>query len=241
MVVPPAAGGAVLACAVLLWIGSLFYPAARPVSLYYGRPLKGSVIVLDPGHGGIDSGSHYEGRILEKDIVLAVGLELRRLLSQAGATVIMTRERDEDTSKYIPGDPASRYQRDMHGRLKVINESGADLFISLHLNSFSDPTVRGAIAFYNPGRPDNKILAETIQKQVNPLMASDPKPGQTVHSSPKEGSYFLTNEANIPGIILEMGFMTSPIDREIFTQPRNQGKLSQAIFLGIVEYIYTYA
>ena len=69
-------------------------------------------------------------------------------------------------------------------------------------------------------------------------MASDPKPGQTVHSSPKEGSYLLINEANIPGIILEMGFMTSPIDREIFTQPRNQGKLAQAIFLGIVEYIY---
>ena len=146
MVVPPAAGGAVLACAVLLWIGSLIYPPVQPASLYYGRPLKGSVIVLDPGHGGIDSGSHYEERILEKDIVLAIGLELRRLLTQAGATVIMTRERDEDTSKYIPGDPASRYQRDIrqaqgHQRVRC------GPLLSLHLNSFSDPTVRGAIAF----------------------------------------------------------------------------------------------
>ena len=159
------------------------------------------------------SGAHHEGSITEKKSFWRC-LELRRLLQQAGAEVMMTRETDEDVSRHIPGDPASRYQRDMNGRVKLINESGADLFVSLHINYFYDPSIRGAIVFYNNSRPENKLLAEMIQKNINPVVAVNPRPGQYVHQEIKEGDYLLLNYATIPGVIVEMGFITNPDERE---------------------------
>ncbi|MEW5785777.1 MAG: N-acetylmuramoyl-L-alanine amidase [Bacillota bacterium] len=238
MVIPPAAGAVILLLltAAALITGHL-QPASRTTILFYGYPLKGITVVLDPGHGGIDPGAHYNGVVLEKEIVLAVGLELRRLLEPSGAAVIMTREVDQEMSRYIPGDPSSRHKRDLRSRIMIINESQADLFVSLHINAIADPSVRGAIAFYCPSRPDNKTLAELIQKNINPLMAANPNTDQTVHMNPKEGNFYILNDTTIPGIILEIGFMTSPIDRELMTGRITQKKLAQSIFLGIAEFI----
>lgn len=213
-------------------------PEARYAALFYGHPLKGKTVVLDPGHGGIDPGAHHDGEFTEKEVVLAVGLELRRLLEQAGAAVVMTRESDRDVSHHTPGDPATRYQRDMQSRVKIINGSGADLFISIHVNTIHDPNVRGAIAFYREDRPENKRLAEVIHRQINPVVSVNPQPGQYIHQEPKVGNYLLLNCAEIPGIILEMAFMTSPDDRELIARPSYRRKLAEAIFFGLVEYFY---
>ncbi len=225
-----------LGAAILLWLQ--IFPAARPASIYYGYPLKGTRIMIDPGHGGIDPGAHHNGSFTEKEIVLAVSLELRRLLQQAGAEVTMTRETDEDVSRHIPGDPSSRYQRDMSGRVKLINESGADLFVSLHINYFYDTSIRGAIVFYNNSRPENKLLAEAIQKNINPVVAVNPRPDQYIHQEIKEGDYLILNRATIPGVIVEMGFITNPDERELLRQDRYRQKLAQALLIGITEYIY---
>jgi N-acetylmuramoyl-L-alanine amidase CwlD len=221
------------------WLGFHFFKYSRPAAIYYGYPLKGARILVDPGHGGIDPGSHHNGSFTEKEIVLSVGLELRRLLEQAGAEIIITRETDEDVSRHIPGSEGSRYQRDMKSRVKLINESGADLFVSLHINSIYDPTVRGAIVFYCNSRPENKVLAEAIQKNINPVVALNPGPDQYIHQNTKEGSYLVLNSAEIPGVIVEMAFMTSPDDRELLKQDRFRKKLAQAILVGIAEYIYS--
>lgn len=219
-------------------IGLQLLTLARPAAIYYGYPLKGARILIDPGHGGIDPGAHHNGSFTEKEVVLSVGLELRRLLEQAGAEVVMTRETDEDVSRHTPGDPASRYQRDMNSRVKLINESSADLFVSLHINHIYDPTVRGAIVFYRNSRPENKRLAEAIQNNLNPVVAVDPRPGQLIHQQTKEGSYLVLNSAEIPGVLVEMAFMSSPADRELLKQDRYRKKLAQAILIGIAEYIY---
>ena len=110
MVVPPAAGAPCWLAPCPL-IGGLFYPAARPVS-YYGRPLKGSVIVRNPGHGGIDSGSHYEGRILRRT----------SSCGRTGCAASCPRPAPRDVTRGRTRTPANtspatllRYQRDMHG------------------------------------------------------------------------------------------------------------------------------
>ena len=152
--------------------------------------------------------------------------------------MIMTRERDEDVSRHIPGSEGSRYQRDMNSRVKLINESGADLFVSLHINHIYDPTVRGAIVFYCNSRPENKLLAEAIQKNINPVVAVNPRPDQLIHQNTKEGSYLVLNSSEIPGVIVEMAFMTSPEDRVLLKQERYRKELAQALLIGIAEYIY---
>ena len=120
-----------------------FSPSARLASLYYGSPLKGVTVAIDPGHGGIDSGAHFESLMLEKDIVLEIGLELRRLLQQAGARVMITREKDENLAYHFPDDSLPLHRRDVRGRVKLINASAATLAISLHINSIYDSSVRG--------------------------------------------------------------------------------------------------
>ena len=240
LVVPPGIFPLLLLAVLAAAAITMAAPEARFASLYFGHPLKGKMIVLDPGHGGIDPGAHHNGMITEKEVVLDVGLELRRLLEQAGAEVIMTRESDQDVSHHIPGSPLPRHRRDLQGRAKIINQAGAALFISIHINSVDDPDVRGAIAFYSKSRPENKLLADIVQKNINSVVDLNTRPGQLMHRHPKETvDYYILNEAEIPGIILEMGFMTSPDDRELIRRQSYRKKLAQAVFLGIVEYVYT--
>jgi len=238
LVFPSAILPLLLLCGIGASLLFQFITAARPVSIYLGYPLKGSRVLIDPGHGGIDPGACYNSVLTEKEIVLAVGLKLKRLLKEAGAEVIMTRETDEDVSRYIPGDHVYRYQRDLKGRVKLINESGADLFLSLHVNHFPDPNIRGAIVFYCQSRPENFLLAQIIQSHINPVVKVNPLPEQYIHQSVKEGDFFVSNYAEIPGVLVEMGFMTSPDDRELLFQNSYQHKLAEALLFGVAEFIY---
>lgn len=219
---------------------SALYPGASLVTLYYGSPLKGITVAIDPGHGGIDSGTHFESRILEKDIVLEIGLELRRLLEQAGARVMITREKDEDLSRHCPDETMALHRRDVHGRTRLINASQADFSLSLHINSIYDPSVRGPIAFYAGGNPENKRLADTIQKNVNPLFGAEAKPGQLMHQQPQESNaYYILNETTMPSVLLEIAFMTNPDDRELLINRSFKQGIARGIFMGIVEYVYS--
>jgi len=217
-----------------------FSPTVRLASLYYGSPLKGVTVAIDPGHGGIDSGAHFESLMLEKDIVLEIGLELRRLLQQAGARVMITREKDENLAYHFPDDSLPLHRRDVRGRVKLINASAATLAISLHINSIYDSSVRGPIAFYAGSNPENKRLAEAIQRNINPLFTADAKKGQLVHQLAQESNaFYILNEVDMPAVLLEAAFITSPDDRELLGSKSFRKKIARAIFMGIVEYIFS--
>ncbi|MGB3915318.1 MAG: N-acetylmuramoyl-L-alanine amidase, partial [Dethiobacteria bacterium] len=120
-----------------------------------------------------------------------------------------------------------------------INASSADLLISLHINSIYDPSVRGPIAFYAGGKPESKRLARAIHNQINPLFSADAKPGQLVHQQPQESNaYYILNQTTMPGILLEIAFMTNPDDRRLLKNKSFRKKMVQKIFLGVVEYSY---
>ncbi len=238
LTIPPGTTGAALIIIFLTWAALAYFFSPARSAIMLGFPLQDTSIVIDPGHGGIDSGvtSH---QIEEKNITLAVGLELGRLLEQVGATVIFTRCRDEDISHLLPEEADSRYRRDIKARVKIINESRADLFISIHIDSCVDPSIRGAIAFYNRKYPENRLLAETVQGHLNPVVSMNARPGEYIHQDIKEGSYYILNEASVPGIIMEIAFMTNPTDRELIVQPGYQVKVAQALFMGLLEYLHT--
>lgn len=238
IVFPPSAWPLLALAALCLAAAALaFSPWTSPVSLYYGSPLKGITVALDPGHGGIDSGTHFESVMLEKEIVLEIALELRRLLEQAGAGVMMTREIDEELSRHCPDESLARHRRDVRGRVVLINASQAHLAVSLHINSIHDSSVGGPIAFYAGGNPENKRLAETIQGGLNPLFGD--RPGRLVHRQPQESNaYYVLNESDMPAVILEAAFMTSPEDRELLKSKAFRKKIARAIFLGVVDYVY---
>ena len=187
--------------------------------------LLGKVIYIDPGHGGLDPGTVYKN-IYEKDINLEICKKLERVLEDKGAIVYMTRYGDYDLSKSYTG---SRKKSDLNNRAKIINASGADMYISIHLNSISSSTWSGAQVFYDDVNKNNYELALLMKEQLK----NDLKTNREI----KEISTMLMNrKITIPGILIEAGFLSNPNDRYLLQKSDYQYKIVESIKNGIIKY-----
>ena len=186
-------------------------------------PLTGKTIVIDVGHGLEDSGANV-GKIYEKDINLQISLFLEKELGSKGANVILTREGDYDLSA-----PNARFRKksDFDNRIKLINTSNADIYLSIHLNYLSDSRYSGPQVFYNN---DNKNLAEKIQKSLNAFTKSE----RDVKQIPK--STYMYSKLKIPGVLIECGFLSNAKERSLLTNEDYQKKIANAICEGVLEY-----
>ena len=190
----------------------------------YNLELLGKVIYLDPGHGGADPGTVYKN-IYEKDINLEICLKLQKILEREGAIVYLTRYGDYDLSNNL----YSRKKSDLNNRAKIINESGADIYISIHLNSINSSTWRGAQVFYDDINENNKEIAYLFQEQLK----LDLKTTRKV----KEISTMLMNrKIIIPGILIEVGFLSNANDRYLLRQTDYQYKICNSIRNSLIKY-----
>lgn len=187
-------------------------------------------IVIDPGHGGFDPGKvGVEETILEKDINLSISLLLKEKLKKAGYQVIMTRE--EDKGLYEETD-SNKKITDMRNRVETINSSKAFLAVSVHQNSFTQASSKGAQVFYHSQSPDGKILAETIQEQIKEIIKDE---NHRVAKSNE--SYYMLKKTTCPIVIVECGFLSNPEEAQLLTTEKYQKKMAQGIFKGIEAYI----
>lgn len=187
--------------------------------------LLGKVIYIDPGHGGVDPGTIYKN-IYEEDINLEICLKLQEILEHEGAIVYLTRYGDYDLSE---NNATSRKKSDLNNRAKIINNSGADIYISIHLNSISSSTWSGAQVFYDDVNSKNYDLAILMQEQLK----QDLKTNREV----KEISTMLMNrKITIPGILIEAGFLSNPNDRYLLQKSDYQYKIALSIKKGIIKY-----
>nr|WP_282580168.1 N-acetylmuramoyl-L-alanine amidase [Natroniella sulfidigena] len=197
------------------------------------KPLYGKKIVIDPGHGGIDKGSSYED-ILEKDLNLKVGLELKKILIEQGAKVIMTRQSDialDDQNRTY----TNRHKRDLQARVDIINHNQPDLFISLHVNYFGRKfRIRGPIVFYQDHKTENKVLADKLQTRLNSI---EYEGVEMLNNPSRKGDYYILNNTKYPGVLVEMGFINKEIDRWLLTHHQFQKLLAQQIYRGILDYL----
>ncbi len=176
-------------------------------------PLLGITIYLDPGHGGIDSGTTYKD-IYEKDINLSISKKIRTYLEKEGATVYLTRDGDYDIS--VPGS-TNKKRSDLTKRSELINRSKCNLFISIHQNSDTSSTWRGPQVFYT--HDYNKKIAELFQEEMNKKLKGDRKAKEV-------NSLFLLNKINVKGILLETGFLSNSQDRYLLRQEEYQNKIA---------------
>lgn len=217
-----------------LLIASLFlnfYFEMQPVNQFID-PNSG-IIVIDPGHGGIDGGTNKEG-ILEKEINLDISKKLKYLLQQKGFTVIMTRE--SDVSLETPDNSnKSRHMRDLKARTSIINNSNAQLFLSIHVNcNFKKPSTDGAIVFYNERFEQSKALAFNIQGTLNTMTVNGKK--RTVHQ-PVKAKYFVLDRSTIPGVLIETAFMSNNAERHELVKDTFKEEISKCILQGIEDYL----
>lgn len=202
--------------------------ATRPVMVEPVLPLSGLIIAVDPGHGGYDPGTDGFG-IVEKDLVLEIGFCLRDYLQQGGARVIMTRELDVD---FLLPAAGPKKRLDLSNRLKIVEQGEADLLISLHANYISSARWQGSQVFYQENCSKGKALAASIQAELQRVL-------QNTDRQAKSGDYYMLRESSMPGVIVEVGFLSNPGEAALLKNPDYQKKLAWAIYLGIIAFLAT--
>ncbi|MBS4206283.1 N-acetylmuramoyl-L-alanine amidase CwlD [Lederbergia citrea] len=195
----------------------------------WNLPLTGKIIYLDPGHGGPDGGAGNKDA-LEKDIALKVAHKLRDYLQEQGALVLMTRETDKDLADSDIRGYSRRKTDDLKRRLKIVNESDADLFLSIHLNSIPSPRWRGAQTFFNPQLADNKRVAKFIQEELVLTLENTDREAKIIQN------VYLLKHAKKPGALVEIGFLSNPSERNELKKDEYQEKVAASIYKGILRY-----
>lgn len=184
--------------------------------------LTGHAIVIDPGHGGIDSGASAND-VIEKEITLAISRKLAAVLQSHGGKVTLTRESDSDY--YTRGKGGKR--KDLLTRIDIMEKSGAELFISVHCNAYRAVNLSGAQVFYSPKFAQNKILAEKLQQALKEF-----PPGNRRQA--KEDLHILIlNNTMMPGVLIEAGYVTNQKEAVLLADNSYQQKLVEQIARGL--------
>jgi N-acetylmuramoyl-L-alanine amidase len=224
----------------------------RALGLKIGR------IVIDPGHGGHDTGTIGPSGVHEKDLVLDVALRLKKLIeTRMGSEVIMTRS--DDT--FIP----------LEERTAIANEKDADLFVSIHANASRNPSARGIETFYLNFTSDpealevaarenassqesvhrlqrliekialsekieeSRELARQIQRSVYSQVVQSG--GQERDRGLKKAPFVVLIGANMPSVLSEMSFLTNPRDENLLKRANYRQKIAEALYRGISRYV----
>ena len=196
---------------VLLFLMMSYRMNQRVSFQQWNLPLAGKVIVIDPGHGGIDGGATFNG-VIEKNVTLPISLRLRDYLQEQGALVLMTREKDVDLASSNSRSIRERKRTDLIARTKFINNSEADLYISVHANAFPQVNSKGAQTFYSPKFSENKQAAKLME------------------------SVYLVKHANKPGVLVEVGFLSNDEERRNLQNKVYQDDIALSIYTGVIRY-----
>lgn len=195
----------------------------------WNLPLSGKIILIDPGHGGPDGGAGTD-QTLEKDIALSISLKVRDYLQQQGALVNMTRDTDIDLADPDTRGYSRRKVEDLKKRLKLINDTDNDFFVSIHLNAIPSSQWSGAQTFYAPQHEENAKAAKFIQDELRRNLGNT-----TRRAKPLSHVYILKN-AKKPGVLVEVGFLSNPKEKANLKKDSYQEKVAASIYKGIIRY-----
>ena len=193
---------------------------------------KKGTVVVDAGHGGEDGGATGVHGELEKDINLAIALELQRLLEQHQFQVVMVRDWDTDLSDQNLPTVAQRKRSDLQRRLRLVEESGGCVLLSIHQNFFTESQYSGAQVFYSANDPRGEALAEAIRASITETL----QPENTRQNKVGEGVYLL-EQCQVPAVLVECGFLSNPEEAAALADPDYQKQMAQAIYNGLVRYL----
>lgn len=186
-------------------------------------------VVLDAGHGGYDSGARSAGGLLEKDLNLAVTQKVAAFLNLFDVHVVLTRSGD-DPPDLIEGN--SRKRTEILSRAKIAAETEADLFLSIHMNSFPQAKCSGSQVFFSAQNPENETFARTLQSALESLLQTD-----NTRTAKETDLILLLRHIECPGALLECGFLSNEEEAEMLNDERYQSKLAFCISSAIVSFL----
>ncbi len=209
---------------------------ASDTGFFLPEPLSGVKVVIDPGHGGMDGGAS-NGETIERDITLAMSLKLEKKLKAQGATVVMTRTKEGDAiSEHTPDAefPTTRARKraDLLLREEIMNNSEADMVISLHVNAVPEERWRGAQVFYHAqGHPGGELLAKSIQGSIRENI------GNTEREALAIKQVYILKKAKAPAVLVETGFLSNNEERELLRSDKYQNQMVDAISEGVNRFV----
>lgn len=183
--------------AMFLLVWKRFEQSEKPVQ---SAEKKGTLVCIDPGHGGKDNGAHSGGR-LEKDDNLRLALAVRDACEEKGIAVMLTRE--DDT--YLT----------LQERCDAANAAGADLFVSLHRNSTKNGDPKG-VEIWTASKGGGKQMAQAILDRLAAVGISENRGvWQGTSDNGDRADYYVNKHTKMPACLVEMGFITNETDNEL--------------------------
>lgn len=196
-------------------------PAGETVGKTQGVVNSG-IVVVDPGHGGIDGGKVAVNGAEEKDVNLEIALIIKKLLEEQGVEVIMTRTKDKRLG--------STQSEDLKERVRIINDNQPVLAVSIHQNSYHEESVNGAQIFYYTDSEKGKRAAMVLQGYLEEMEPD------SIREAKANNTYYILKNTKVPTVIVECGFLSNRSDAQKLVDGQYQQKIARAIAEGALEW-----
>lgn len=196
-------------------------------------PSTGRVVVIDAGHGEPDGGAVGISGVLEKDINLKIAQKLQKLFEQTGTYVVLTRSDDNNIAPSQDRKIRDIKRGDLKARKYYRDNSGADLFLSIHMNKFPEEKYKGAQVFYSKNPEQSKALGEAIQTSLKENL--DPTNERVAKCA--DNSIYILKDSKTPSVIVECGFLSNKEEEKLLKDDKYQDKVALAIYLGVSNYL----
>jgi len=197
-------------------------------------PVTGKTIILDAGHGKPDDGAESSSGTTEAETNLKITMKVQNLLEQSGATVILTRSDENAIYDLDKNTLREKKISDIHNRVKIGNESSADVFVSIHLNKIPQNQYWGWQTFYKSGNEESTKLAKCLQTSLSDAIQKDNK-----RVAMKLDNVYIIKHVEIPISIVECGFLSNSEEERLLLEDEYQDKLAWGIYTGIMDYFKT--
>lgn len=186
--------------------------------------LKGKIIALDAGHGGSDTGAIGPTGVTEKGVTLRVAKALQKLLQAEGATVLMTRTTDTEVS---PKKANASDVEELQARCDVGNDGNADIFISMHMDSFTNSTPSGTTGYYyTKGSKASQRLAQYVSEGVVTALG-------TGNRGTKSCNFYVVKHTDMPATLVEMAFISNDKEEKLMNSEAGINRAAEGILNGL--------
>ncbi len=206
---------------------AIFFIASVFAVISANVPSTKFTIVIDAGHGGKDGGAVGKVTgITENELNLQYAETLKEICENMGIKVVMTRS---DLNGLYSPLASNKKKSDMQKRQEIIEQSGADLVVSVHMNAFPLSSSRGAQVFYGLDNDLGQVLAEKIQQSLHISI-------DYAKAVPKEGDFFILNCTSLPGALIEFGFLSNAEEENLLVSQEYKYEMCLAVAHGILEF-----
>ncbi len=206
--------------------------AAMTSTLLTNSVTPENLLIIDAGHGGLDSGAVGNSGVHEKDLNLMVAMLLKEVAEADGMNTIMTRT--EDTSLHTTESSRIRTQKrsDLEVRRRILNETGSLGYISIHMNKFEQSKYRGAQVFF-ANNENSRKLGLCIQKSLIDGIGD----GNTRIAKTAPSNIYLLKGTTQTAVVVECGFLSNPEEEQLLQNPDYQRLIAQCIYNGFKNYL----